>query len=1058
MIPTKYRKMSSSQMTPKGGERKRWAGVPVADAVRLEQLDPSLRAELSTASYGSCSQRYGWAICETSLAVWEMSGKPNLRKVIQLCALGIRKNEDIKVYFPWQNTVGVPPTCVVVSLSTDICVLVSLDDGSCSPLLGDEGPTDFTAAVCLDEKGIAVGTATGSVWVLLADPTCSRWLSPTRLDSSKEKGYLHTVLSTFSGIPFFRKGNTSTEPTQVPVSTLLYLPTPAGKDTLFMVLANGRVIQYHELSANADYRVLLEDYTEVYDRPNLTYTTVVGCLNFSSETEFAGPTINILVSVSGDTEHPQLSLCRIVAPLDVLSESSLNPVTKSPIYSLGSYVGRLSIFVTDADNSSDETLLLVASTSDRTQLVKITLPRDSAYASAEGSEETPAPTATIVPGAVIASSDSAFPYPESLIMVSRDGWFSEGITSRKSLMVRNLLKSNGNETVFDSGITGDLIARSNDIIAEAVLDHGQWQVLDDSSDRQSGILLRRVLDKRSRHDVIVETAKRVEPEKLKAIADNSERLALIVSLREVQNELYSDTSDRWQPTEVLCLLTDFSKTFGIVSGKYADLMLTPLQRVYTEVYNADLFLPFLSDWCTDAAPTGGKCIQISRLDPQYLMLIARIVGAGLTAIYNARLQSQYDGPRWTHASRIIDSLYSIAESLATGIQRSTDDGITRSLQQVLKLVVSFAIVQEKEAGVAPRIEPNTWVQNMFVESSDKNPENPTKSTGYTYAKEIARELRDYCMLTELALMLPEEARLAELREVLQQSPYELFHALITVFWKANNISELLKMPSALQLDSESATAFAKVANEIIPSNFPLKYSLRGPTLTESTPTEASDSLMRVGEAMLGLDGTSAHILPNTSDRLHKLKIAKFALSVATHPAKEEVLDSISRSTMIVQIQREVLKMGDRPVMQVDELLQEVLSRSAEEDKLDQDGYCGTLAWAFPLGKIQDQSGSSCVTEIWLKTLSFPELWWQQHPYNQLPDLPEPEQLDLVVGTKFFAVYKMVVAYPQIAAAAFTNGRQGFFDQMSEQLPDGLPVQYFSLLIEYSDLAIQRQTS
>ena len=1052
MIPTKYRKLSSAQVTPKGGERKRWAGVPVADAARLEQLDPGLRAELSTAAYGVCCQRYGWAICESSLVIWEVSGKPNLRKVFQLCRLGIRKDDSIKVYFPWQNAAGVPPTCVVVSLSTDKCILVSLEDSDCVPLLTDEGPADFTSAVCLDEKGIAVGTATGSVWVLLADPSSSRWMTPIRLDSSKEKGYLHSVLSTFSGIPFFRKSiNPGSEPRQVPVSALLYLPTPAGKDTLFMILANGKVIQYHELTTEADYRILLDDYNEVYDRTNVVYTTAAACLNFSSETEFAGPTINLLVSMAGDTEQPQLSLCRIVAPLDVHSESCLNPVTKSPIYSLGSYAGKLSIFITDGD-SGEETLLLVATSVDRTQLVKTPLPKDSAYAAAaagEATEEPSAPVTTLIPGGVIASSDSAFPYPECLTIMSRDGWFSETIPSRKASIVRKLLKSNNNDNVFDSGITGDLIARSNDLISEAVLDHGQWQVLDDSSDRQSSMMLRRVLDKKSRHDLIVETAKRVEPEKLRTIADNSEKLSLIVSLRQIQNELYSDPNDRWQPSELLCILTEFSKTFGTIPCKYSDLILTPLQRVYTEVYNADLFFPFLSDWCNDAAPAGAKCIQISRLDSQYLLLITRVVGAGLSAIYNARVNLQYEGNRWTHSSRIIDSLYSIAESISVGVQRSTEQSVKQSLQQVLKMVISFTIIQEKESNVEPRIEPKTWVRRMLVENSDTDPTNANKSTGYSHARDIARELRDYCMLTELALMLPEEGKLSELREVLQHSQYDLFKALVSVFWSSNNVSELLKMPSALKLDAASTTAFARVANEMIPSNYPIKYSLVGPALTESTPTEASDSLMRVGQAMLGLDGTSAQILPKTSDRLHKLKIAKFALSVATHPAKDDVLESISRSTMIVQIQREVLQLGDRPVMQVDELLQEVLSRSAEEDKLDEDVEYGTLAWAFPLAKIQDQSGSSCVTEIWSKSLSSPDSWWLQNPYKQLPDLAEAQQLDLTVGTKFFAVYKMAATYPQIGAAAFTNGRRGLFEQLKNNLPEGLPVVCFIFLI--SDL-------
>ncbi|KAJ9450452.1 hypothetical protein DIPPA_35576 [Diplonema papillatum] len=110
-VPTKYRKHSATQLTPKT-ERRRWSSTGgLADQPRLEPLESGVRAEMAQAVQGGCSDSFGWALNEAKLVVFDLaSGRPVLHSVIPVSQLGLNASEPVEVVFPGQiNQLGYLP-------------------------------------------------------------------------------------------------------------------------------------------------------------------------------------------------------------------------------------------------------------------------------------------------------------------------------------------------------------------------------------------------------------------------------------------------------------------------------------------------------------------------------------------------------------------------------------------------------------------------------------------------------------------------------------------------------------------------------------------------------------------------------------------------------------------------------------------------------------------------------------------------------------------------------------------------------------------------------------
>ena len=283
----------------------------------------------------------------------------------------------------------------------------------------------------------------------------------------------------------------------------------------------------------------------------------------------------------------------------------------------------------------------------------------------------------------------------------------------------------GEESALLQLLNGDLGVSSTAVVDEAVVDATQWTALTDTHDRASHMLLSKVRVKLDKAEFILEAAKKrtgsggVGAETFCTVADNYEKAAVSLALREMQSRLYTDVSaGKWQATELARLISDHSTTRTLdaaapaatAAQQHADLHLTPLQAFYTETRHVGGFFAFLEGQMAEKAAAAASvsaeeaaspadeegglgytafCARLlshvlDRLEPakSYAASLPEnqllaVAGAGAAPVSPAGVegcraeQGLYDAlqrrrlvqGRWTHDPALLDSLRGIATHL-----------------------------------------------------------------------------------------------------------------------------------------------------------------------------------------------------------------------------------------------------------------------------------------------------------------------------------------------------------------------------------------------------------
>eukprot|EP01064_Diplonema_japonicum_P033528 TRINITY_DN662_c10_g1_i1.p1 TRINITY_DN662_c10_g1~~TRINITY_DN662_c10_g1_i1.p1 ORF type:complete len:1080 (+),score=177.25 TRINITY_DN662_c10_g1_i1:70-3240(+) len=1046
--PSKYRKHNANQLTPKTDRRRGLTSH--SDQSRLDPVESTLKAALSSMKRGGCYHNYGWGVTTNTLVIWEIRERPALRHVVSLEGFNVEP-ESCEVALPWEFSRETPLSCILTCFKSSKIFFIQLETGAISA-----HPSEFNdiQATCpVEGKGIAVGLKSGIVWTLRADPFKAEWTKATQTATTwREGGMLQAVINMVS-YPinmgrFFASDATQGQQQQGDnIVSILYAPGPR-RNYLFIVLSNGRIVQTDPSGDADESRVILRDLSEIYDRSSSQCEITAASLSYNRS---GSPVLNILVSsVETVTGSKQLSLSRILGFGD---DDDGMPIFKTPV-SLGYYQGSLSVFVTDSEGSEDEEdpiLVLLSRSADRTQVVRMMF----------GNGETRSST-RILPSKVMASTLVCAPPPEKLTFITAEGWTTEPLPSSSHAAVKRLLTSHhaGGDAdmlpTLDLENSKSLFAKSIEITDEPVTDPGQWGALTDTGDRTSHIILRRVREKYSKHRAVVEAAKRagLEPEKLSPICDNSEKLAVAVGLRELQTRLYG-SGGRWQGQELVGILTQFAKQISDgPSSRHYELRLTPLQTVYSEATKLHHIIGFLADWTKAESGAASTVPGLSRNDPQYLTLVAEI----LVTVVRSVVESKVDTATWTQAFPLLQALRELVSIFHTGAL-AQDESVRNVLLDSMRFVCQFIIVEERNASILRDTTPAEWIKSLFISPTDADPESSCHKTyGYSLATDIGASVRDFDLLVDLNFMLKKDLRREGLQKLHKEDETALYRSIVNHFGRSDGgySSALLNVQSFLMLDEEQSKRYVGIVDEVVPEGCLVKYAMMGPNLhTEKEEQHNIDALRRVaGSVEKSIAANGSGTVRNSS---HKLKIAKFAATLSTVSSTE-----IDTRLLLLQVQKEIINSAAAKPLNPETLLNSLLTGpcssvtwgEASLDDAMHESMHHRLAWAFPLAVIcaQQRHGAqyhdlSVQREVWLKALETPVAWWDGIEYLDILDLPEPQQISLLKQTHFYNVYRTVIVHPQLQSSAFRGGKSAVLADLQDNKPEGLKGEMLSLLLE-----------